>query len=269
MHINQVSKSLQHRVEHFMAYLWTAHKGITNEWAFIAELPHTLQMAISDHTRLEYIKSCPFFDFCSAEIIKALAMCLNPLMFSMGDVLVHYNDMGQAMYFLEKGSVEVVSGDNRTVFATLTKGAFFGETALFFKQKRSATIRAAEFCEVFQLSKTDLDNELRQREFDLSRMLEIFTKIAESNKRRNSAVAKNLKASSVKGTKLHKLIDASDVKNKYDKKVRAIFKPNSPFRAFWDIMMSIFTIWCVECREGTTALFLESSTLHVSHFPLG
>ncbi|GMH52088.1 hypothetical protein TL16_g01153, partial [Triparma laevis f. inornata] len=126
MHTHHVSSDLQDRVEHFMTYLWTAHKGATNEWGFVGELPYTLQMAISDHTRLKYIKDCPFFDFCSDEIIKALAMCLNPLMFSMGDVLVQYNDMGQEMFFLEKGSVEVVSGDGKTVFATLMKGAFFG-----------------------------------------------------------------------------------------------------------------------------------------------
>ena len=200
-------------------------------------------MAISDHTRLKYVKDCPFFDFCSNEIIKALAMCLKPLMFSMGDVLVQYNDMGQEMYFLEKGSVEVVSGDGKTVYATLNHGAFFGETALFFKQKRSATIRASEFCEVFQLSKFDLDNELRQREFDLSKMLDIFTAIADSNKRRNAAVAMNLKASKSEGTKLYKLVDANDAHLKQRRKIHPMFLPNSKFRAFWDGLLCIITMW--------------------------
>ncbi|GMH89258.1 hypothetical protein TrVE_jg3161 [Triparma verrucosa] len=243
MHTHHVSSDLQDRVEHFMTYLWTAHKGATNEWGFVSELPFTLQMAISDHTRLKYIKDCPFFDFCSDEIIKALAMCLNPLMFSMGDVLIQYNDMGQEMFFLEKGSVEVVSGDGKTVFATLMKGAFFGETALFFKQKRSATIKAVEFCEVFQLAKTDLDNELRQREFDLSKMLDIFTAIANSNKRRNAAVASNLEVSKKEGTKLSKIIDAKDAKQTQSRKVRKIFLPNSKFRAIWDMMLTLFTMW--------------------------
>ena len=243
MHMHKVDQDLQDRVEHFMTYLWTAHSGITNEGAFVEELPHTLQMAISDHQKLSYIKDCPFFDFCSSEIIKALAMCLKTLMFSMGDVLIQFNDMGQEMFFLERGAVEVISGDGSTVFATLTKGSFFGETALFFKQKRGATIRAKEFCEVYQLEKKDLDNELRQREFDLSRMLDVFTKIANSNKRRNNAVAANLKDSAKEGNKLHKMIDAKDGDMIRKRKIRRIFVPNSLFRAIWDISATVFTMW--------------------------
>ena len=260
MHTHHVNQGLQDRVEHFMGYLWTAHNGATNEWGFISELPYTLQMAISDHTRLKYVKDCPFFDFCSNEIIKALAMCLKPLMFSMGDVLVQYNDMGQEMYFLEKGSVEVVSGDGSTVYATLQKGAFFGETALFFKQKRSATIRASEFCEVFQLSKVDLDNELRQREFDLSKMLDIFTNIADSNKRRNAAVASNLKASKSEGTKLHKTIDARDAHLKQSRKIHPMFLPNSRFRAFWDVLLCLITMWFAISILYRIAFVLEEDT---------
>jgi len=242
MYMHKVDQDLQDRVDHFMTYLWTAHSGITNEGAFIVELPHTLQMAISDHQKLSYIKECPFFDFCSSEIIKALALCLKTLMFSMGDHLIQFNDMGQEMFFLERGSVEVISGDGRTIFATLTKGSFFGETALFFKQKRGATIRAKEFCEVYQLEKKDLDDELRQREFDLSRMLDVFTKIADSNKRRNSAVAANLKASSQQGTKLNKLIDSRDGTMVQKRKIRRIFMPNSNFRAIWDMFGTFFTV---------------------------
>jgi len=243
MHMHKVDQDLQDRVDHFMTYLWTAHSGMMNEGGFIQELPHTLQMAISDHQKLSYIKDCPFFDFCSTEIIKALAMCLSTLMFSMGDVLIQYNDMGQEMFFLERGSVEVVSGDGSTVFATLTKGSFFGETALFFKQKRGATIRAKEFCEVYQLEKRDLDNELRQREFDLSRMLDVFTKIANSNKRRNNAVAVNLKLSAKEGTKLNKMIDAKDGNMLQKRKIRRIYQPNSLFRAIWVIIATVFTMW--------------------------
>ena len=245
MHMHHVDARLVDRVEKFMSYLWTAHGGATNEqqWGFIAELPHTLQMAVSDHTRLKYVKDCPFFDFCSSEILKALAMCLNPMVFSRGDVLVQFNDMGQEMYFLEKGAVEVVSGDGKTTFATLHQGSFFGETALFFKQKRSATVLAVEFCEVFQLEKRDLDNELRQREFDLSKMLGIFTAIADSNKRRNSAMRANLKKSKQEGTKLFKMIDSNDDNVRRHKKVRAIFLPNSKFRAYWDTCLMLWTVW--------------------------
>eukprot|EP00814_Leptocylindrus_danicus_P018467 CAMPEP_0116042656 /NCGR_PEP_ID=MMETSP0321-20121206/25832_1 /TAXON_ID=163516 /ORGANISM="Leptocylindrus danicus var. danicus, Strain B650" /LENGTH=1504 /DNA_ID=CAMNT_0003523199 /DNA_START=812 /DNA_END=5322 /DNA_ORIENTATION=+ len=245
MHLHHVELKLQDRVDQFTKYLWSTHGGVTNEGAFIGELPSTLQMTILHHTQLSHIKNCPFFDICSIEIIKRLAMCLQPLVFSTEDVLIQYGDMGQEMFFLEKGTVEVVSGDGKTVFATLNRGSFFGETGLFFKTKRSTTIRAITFCEVFRLDKWDLDNELRQCDFDLSCMLNIFTDIKNSNTRRNEALALNLSLSKKSGTKLNKIVDFKDIvtTDTSQKKVCELFMPNSDFRAVWDILGLLLTVY--------------------------
>lgn len=56
------------------------------------------------------------------------------------------------MYFIHKGSVEVVSEDGQTVFATMSDGAFFGEIALVFRCPRTATIRTTSPCDLFVLS---------------------------------------------------------------------------------------------------------------------
>ena len=241
MHLHHVELKLQDRVDHFMKYLWSAHGGVTNDGAFIGELPSTLQMTILHHTQLSHIKNCPFFDICSIEIIKRLAMCLQPLVFSSEDVLIQYGDMGQEMFFLEKGTVEVVSGDGKTVFANLNHGAFFGETGLFFKTKRSTTIRAITFCEVLRLDKWDLDNELRQCDFDLSHMLNMFTDIKDSNTRRNQALAVNLSTSKKPGTKLNKIVDYRDIVTTDTS--CGIFMPNSNFRAVWEILGLLFTVF--------------------------
>jgi CRP-like cAMP-binding protein len=44
------------------------------------------------------------------------------------------------MYFIIEGTVSVVGGDKQTVIKTLTKGAYFGEVAIFMKIKRTANI---------------------------------------------------------------------------------------------------------------------------------
>ena len=50
--------------------------------------------------------------------------------FCAGDIVAHAGDMGQEMFFLERGTVEVLSADRSTVFATLNEGSFFGETSV-------------------------------------------------------------------------------------------------------------------------------------------
>ena len=56
-------------------------------------------------------------------------------------------------------------------------------------------------------------------------------------------MASNLEVSKKEGTKLSKIIDAKDAKLAQGKKIRKIFLPNSKFRAMWDMMLTLFTMW--------------------------
>ena len=59
------------------------------------------------------------------------------------------------MYFISQGSVHViVNGD---VVSTLGEGSFFGEIGLLTEAKRTASIRAADYCDLTVLRKRDLD----------------------------------------------------------------------------------------------------------------
>jgi CRP-like cAMP-binding protein len=57
------------------------------------------------------------------------------------------------MYFLQKGVVDVVAEDGQTVFASMERGAFFGEISLLFSCPRTASIRAKTACDMFTLSR--------------------------------------------------------------------------------------------------------------------
>ncbi len=62
------------------------------------------------------------------------------------------------MYFINKGSAEVVSQDGKQVYAVLKEGDFFGEIALLLKQPRNATIRAYDYCDLYSLDKESFDD---------------------------------------------------------------------------------------------------------------
>ena len=172
MHHHHLKSQTVNRVKHYLADIWTHHHGSTvqDEANILQTMPITLQAEVAYLWKLPYIKQCPFFDFCNSEIIKALALCLKPMRFTAGDVIVQYGDLGAEMYFIETGTVAVVSADDRTVFCELGDGNFFGETALFFKQHRMATIRARNYCQVLLLTKADLDNQLVTQDFDMSKI---------------------------------------------------------------------------------------------------
>ena len=61
------------------------------------------------------------------------------------------------MFFINQGSLSVISPDEKTTLATLGDGDFFGEIALLHEQPRMATVKALAYCEVYVLDKTCFD----------------------------------------------------------------------------------------------------------------
>ena len=144
--------------------------------------------------------------------------------------------MGQEMYFVERGNVEVVDETRTTVFATLERGAFFGETALFFKSERSATIQAINICSIYILDKQDFESELMCHDYDMVAMVGVFTTLMNRNKLRNEAIATNLKDAKNPSKKLYRMIDIRESATNMMENIRSKFKPLSTIRAVWNLL---------------------------------
>lgn len=74
--------------------------------------------------------------------------------------MLHACSSMMQMFFIYRGSVEIVSEDEEVVFALMQEGQFFGEISLFFECPRTASIRAATTCALFVLTKADLKHVL-------------------------------------------------------------------------------------------------------------
>lgn len=78
--------------------------------------------------------------------------------FTDGEVIVQQGDVGDQMYVVQSGTVEVVleSGGRERQLSTMAAGDFFGEMALFDKIVRSASIRAVGEARVLTIDKRTL-----------------------------------------------------------------------------------------------------------------
>lgn len=119
-------------------------------------------------------------------------MRLSQANYYTGDMIVHFGDLGQEMYFVESGTVEVVSTDFKTVFAKIDAGGFFGETGLVYRSRRTANIRAATICTCYILTKEEFDSELQGCNIEESAAALSLDRLQKANARMNSAVMKNL-----------------------------------------------------------------------------
>jgi CRP-like cAMP-binding protein len=82
-----------------------------------------------------------------------------------GEEIIHQGNVGDSMYVVQSGRVEVVqlseSGEVQHL-AFLESGDFFGEMAVFEKERRSATVRAAGEARVLKIDKKTLLRRIRE-----------------------------------------------------------------------------------------------------------
>ena len=91
--------------------------------------------------------------------LAELVLRMKALQASTGDWLIRAGEVGREMYVIDSGVVEVSSITGEKL-KEVSAGEFLGEIALLTRERRTAHCRAVSFCELWQLTKEDLDTVL-------------------------------------------------------------------------------------------------------------
>jgi len=150
----RVPQALQARVRDYYSYLWETQKSVSSV-SLTEELPHTISMEILLFLNRTILEKVSLFRNANEIFIREIVQLLRPIVFLPGDYIIRQGEYGDRVFFLSSGDVEVLVGDSKV--AQLGAGSPFGETALLQGEKRSASIRAVSYCDVYQLSKADFD----------------------------------------------------------------------------------------------------------------
>src|SRR5664279_1002155 len=111
------------------------------------------------------LKPIYIFKGLSDEQILEVARELDVERHKADEVIFHEKDGGDSFYIINRGKVKVLrqgSGGQQKLVSTLAPGDFFGETALLYGRRRSATVEAAEEVELLRLGKEAFDRLLRK-----------------------------------------------------------------------------------------------------------
>jgi CRP-like cAMP-binding protein len=85
--------------------------------------------------------------------------------YAPGQAIVRQGEMGDCMYVVQSGEVEVVQttpGGGEQRLAILKEGDFFGEMAIFEHEARSATVRAHGEARVLKVDKRTLLRRMKE-----------------------------------------------------------------------------------------------------------
>jgi len=156
MRYHDIPAGLRKRVESYFAYQWQTRRGF-DESAVLAELPDMVRRDVEMELRKDIVSKVPIFRGADDRMIREVVAELKPRVAMPGEMLIQRGEIGDSMFFIATGSVEVLGPDATTPVATLNEGSFFGEIALLESVPRSADVRAAGFCDLYKLEKSALD----------------------------------------------------------------------------------------------------------------
>lgn len=100
------------------------------------------------------IRKATLFKESEPLLLSQVIMALRPRMVGPGEEIIKMGDIGQEMYFLVRGEVEVLD-DHSKLMKTLKDGDFFGEIGILTSLPRTATVRAKTGCDLFVLDQAD------------------------------------------------------------------------------------------------------------------
>ncbi len=185
MRYKNIPMDLKAKITDYYDYLWESRRGY-DEASILEDLPKPLQTSVSLFLNQGIIQKVPIFQGASDEFIKEIILNLRPVVFTPGDYVVIKGEIGYEMYFISRGTVDVVSEDESVIYATLGTGSFFGEIALLLSAPRNATIKARDYCDCYSLDKDTFDHILVRFPRFAERIREMAEKRQEETAQRQS-----------------------------------------------------------------------------------
>ncbi|XP_022425607.1 potassium voltage-gated channel subfamily H member 7 isoform X6 [Delphinapterus leucas] len=152
---HQIPNPLRQRLEEYFQHAWTYTNGIDMNMV-LKGFPECLQADICLHLNQTLLQNCKAFRGASKGCLRALAMKFKTTHAPPGDTLVHCGDVLTALYFLSRGSIEILKDD--IVVAILGKNDIFGEMVHLYAKpgKSNADVRALTYCDLHKIQREDL-----------------------------------------------------------------------------------------------------------------
>ncbi|XP_050295881.1 potassium/sodium hyperpolarization-activated cyclic nucleotide-gated channel 2 isoform X3 [Anthonomus grandis grandis] len=122
-----------------------------DEDVILGELSEKLREDVINYNCRSLVASVPFFTNADSNFVSDVVTKLKYEVFQPGDIIIKEGTIGNKMYFIQEGIVDIVMA-NGEVATSLSDGSYFGEICLLTNARRVASVRAETYCNLFSLS---------------------------------------------------------------------------------------------------------------------
>ena len=147
-------ESIQQKVINFMTFTQNLLDSQKEMQEFLFMISPSLRMEVVKHMFLTIVENNKYLF--NKELIEFISRYLQVEIYMPEAQIVSEGDAGDTLYFLSKGECEVLIKDERKrdqLARYLVTGSIFGEIALIYRCKRTATVRTKNYCSTTCISR--------------------------------------------------------------------------------------------------------------------
>ncbi|XP_072241333.1 potassium/sodium hyperpolarization-activated cyclic nucleotide-gated channel 3-like [Leuresthes tenuis] len=131
-----------------------------DEESILEELNEPLREEIINFNCRKLVASMPLFANADPNFVTSMLTKLRFEVFQPGDYIIREGTIGQKMYFIQHGVVSVLTKSSKDT--KLTDGSYFGEICLLTRGRRTASVRADNYCRLYSLSVDNFNEVLEE-----------------------------------------------------------------------------------------------------------
>ena len=168
-----VPVNLNERVRNYYEYLWVHHKGLDGN-ILLNDLPDPLRLELLIELTKLPLENVPLFRYSSQRLRHVLLLALKARTYDPGSVIARAGDMGNEVFFISKGIIEVFDEKHEKKYLELTTGDYFGIISIMTRERRTVSAISKGFSEIFVLSLEDF----RKIKEEHQEFREVLTKVS-------------------------------------------------------------------------------------------
>ncbi|XP_038147113.1 potassium/sodium hyperpolarization-activated cyclic nucleotide-gated channel 1-like [Cyprinodon tularosa] len=131
-----------------------------DEESILEELNEPLREEIINFNCRKLVASMPLFAHADPNFVTSMLTKLRFEVFQPGDYIIREGTIGKKMYFIQHGVVSVITKSSSDT--KLTDGSYFGEICLLTRGRRTASVRADNYCRLYSLSVDNFNEVLEE-----------------------------------------------------------------------------------------------------------
>ncbi|CAF2995106.1 unnamed protein product [Rotaria sp. Silwood2] len=123
---HQIPNPLRQRLEDYFNHAWNYTNGIDMNMV-LKGFPECLQADICLHLNSQLLKNCPAFKDASEGCLRTFSMKFKTTHAPPGDIITHRGDILTSLYFISRGSIEILKDDKVVAILSIFNFVIFFE----------------------------------------------------------------------------------------------------------------------------------------------